>query len=215
MQRLWEGRDVYIIGGGLSLKGFDFSLIHDQRVIGVNDSFLLGSWVDACWFGDNRWWEWNIGKLRNFGGLKATCATFCKDKKGISWYRRNRKGMGIITKGINSISWNRCSGFSAINYAYHLGAHKIILLGFDNKKGPNGELNWHTNHKRKGKNNNPYRRFLECIPSIVEDANNVGLEIVNAGPIYNIPLYEGKKPIVREGKEVQAFPVTTLEETLR
>ncbi|KKN41997.1 hypothetical protein LCGC14_0717570 [marine sediment metagenome] len=203
--RLWEGRVVYIIGGGPSLKGFDFSPIHDQKVIGTNDAFLLGPWVDACWFGDNRWHDWNHEKLRNFGGLKATCAPRIKDRAGIQFFKRtNTDG---LEKKEGVVGWNRCTGSSAINYAYHLGARKVVLLGYDMSGDKDGNYNWHNHHKRRGQKSNPWGRFLECFPAIKEDALKLGLEIVNAGPVYGI------KHVV-DAVEQDVFPCMTLEEAL-
>ena len=50
--KIWKGGTAYIIGGGPSVNDADLSLIHDRRVIGVNNAYSLGGWVDVCWFGD-------------------------------------------------------------------------------------------------------------------------------------------------------------------
>ena len=73
--RMWEGGDVWIIGGGPSItKEFGIpdnivqgvfkkelplsayspymSFLHDKHVIGVNVAYLLGDWVDMVFFGD-------------------------------------------------------------------------------------------------------------------------------------------------------------------
>lgn len=67
--KIWEGGDVWIIGGGPSLtKQFDIpndvvqrvlagnappsvyspymSYLHDKHVIGINVAFLIGDWID-------------------------------------------------------------------------------------------------------------------------------------------------------------------------
>ena len=58
--------------------------------------------------------------------------------------RDRRKGPGISTNP-KAICWNKNSGGSAINLAYHLGGSEstVYLFGFDMSKGPNGEGNWH------------------------------------------------------------------------
>jgi hypothetical protein len=50
--KMWKGQTVFIIGGGPSLNGTPLHLIHEHRVIGVNCAYMLGDWVDVCWFGD-------------------------------------------------------------------------------------------------------------------------------------------------------------------
>lgn len=49
---IWSGGTAWIIGGGPSVKDLDLSPIHQYRVIGVNNAYQFGHWVDACWFGD-------------------------------------------------------------------------------------------------------------------------------------------------------------------
>jgi len=50
--KIWQGSPAFIIGGGPSVNDVDFSLIKHHRIIGVNNSYQLGDWVDVCWFGD-------------------------------------------------------------------------------------------------------------------------------------------------------------------
>lgn len=193
---LWNNATVFIIGGGPTIKDMPLELIHKERVVGVNDAFRLGSWVDVCWFGDNRWFDWNRKALLEFGGLKATCAPRAKNKPGIKWFARGRSN-GICAKA-DTVSWNQNSGASAINYAYHMGANRVILLGFDMKRSEAGEEWWHNHHQLKGRNPNPYPRFLARFPRIKADADKLGLEIINATP----------------GSVLDIFPMKTLEEVL-
>lgn len=184
--RMWEGVTVYILGGGHSLLEEKLELIHDKRVIGVNNSFMLGDWVDVCWFGDPRWYDWNIVDLSEFGGLKACCCGALMGKPGVKVLRRG-KPMGIDLRA-NFISWNRSSGGSAINLAVHFGAKKIVLLGFDMKPSDDqGENNWHNLHKVKTNTSNPYNRFLESFPHIKRDVRELGVEIINSTMCSLIP----------------------------
>ena len=178
--RIWPDSTVYIIGGGESLnKEKDLPLIHDKRVIGCNDAFLLGDWVDVCWFGDNRWWEWNREKLRDFGGLKVCCCSGLKNRIDLKLLSRNGNKSEGIGENPYYVSWNRSTGASAINLAYHFGAKKIVLLGFDMKR-VEGKDNWHDNHKIKHtKTTPPYNRYLQAFIAISKDAKTLGVEIIN------------------------------------
>lgn len=182
--RMWDGAAVYILGGGYSLLDEKLELIHNKRVIGVNTSFMLGDWVDVCWWSDPCWYEWNVVDLSEFGGLKACCCRALIDKPGVKVLNRG-KSMGIDHR-TNFISWNRSSGGSAINLAVHLGAKRIVLLGFDMKPSDDkGEDNWHNLHKVK--KYPPYHRFLESFPHIKKDAGNLGVEIINSTMCSLIP----------------------------
>ena len=184
--RLWEGEVAYIVAGGYSLLKENLELIHDENVIGVNSSFTLGDWVDACWFGDPRFYDWNQKELDEFKGLKACCCAPIKDRGlGIHVLRRGKPD-GLDPRP-DFVSWNKSSGGSAISFAVHLGVRKIVLLGFDMKPSEEGEDNWHNYHKIKGNVKNPYPRFLRAFPHIRRDAKEMGIEIINCTMNSEIP----------------------------
>jgi len=162
-------------------------------VIGINNAYQLGAWIDICWFTDARWFDWHSEKLLSFAGLRVHCANRL-DKVG--WLKRLSRGkpMGIETNP-HVVSWNRCSGSSAINLAYHLGAKRVVLLGFDMRR-VEGRANWHDDHPNPQKD--PYDRFLACYPTIARDAEKLGLEILNATP----------------GSAIDVFPFVSLEEVI-
>lgn len=88
-----------------------------------------------------------------------------------------------ITTTPGRVCWNRCSGLSAINLAYHMGASTVFLLGFDMMH--NGlQKNWHKDHNEVPLKSaeKSYARFLKACPAIKRDADKVGLEIINGNP---------------------------------
>lgn len=191
---LWKNQTAYILGGGPSLLGMDYclgleKLLENKRVIGVNNAFKFGSWIDACWFGDAKWFDWNFKELAKFSGLKVTCNPKFLTKKEFDKHHILVMGRGKsngIEKKAGYVAWNRSSGASAINFAYHLGVKRIVLLGFDmHSSNGNGNVNhnWHKEHKGvsvKNPNFNPYERFLKPFKQIKEEADVLGLEILNA-----------------------------------
>lgn len=193
-QRIWPDSTVYILGGGPSLNDAPLDLIRDERVIGVNNAYLLGDWIDVCWFGDSRWFEWHAKKLLNgFYGLRACCVPRLDDHPGIKTLARG-KPLGIETRP-RFVAWNRNSGGSAINLAYHLGARRIVLIGFDMRR-VDDRANWHEDHPCPQRD--PYERFLMGFPTIAKDAETLGLEILNATP----------------ESAIDAFPIVKLEEVV-
>ena len=91
-----------------------------------------------------------------------------------------------VIKKEGYVAWNRSSGDSAINFAYHLGVKRIVLLGFDmHSSNGNGNINhnWHKEHRGisvKNPNFDPYGRFLKPFKQIKKEADILGLEILNA-----------------------------------
>lgn len=188
--QLCKDRPCFIIGGGFSILHTDLSPVLRGKhfTIGINDAFLLGD-LNICWFGDKRWHEWNEEKLKQFKGIVASCHVNFETHDDVRYLKRGK------SKGIDDregfVSWNLCSGSSAINLAYHLGARLIILIGFDMKPTKvidetTGQIvergQWHENHKidylKKGYN--PYGGYFAALPIIAEDAKRLGVEILNA-----------------------------------
>jgi hypothetical protein len=107
----------------------------------------------------------------------------------IHWVRSFIRGKPVgIEKKSGVIAWNRNSGISAINVAYHFGAKTVVLLGFD-MKSENGDFNWHKSHVEMKLSRNLekrgdriFNRFLKCIPSVAADAQQLGLRVINANP---------------------------------
>ena len=187
--RIWPGSTVYILGGGPSLLNNDLTLIHKERCIGVNNSVFLGDWVDICWFGDVKWWNWHKARLRDYKGLIVTCNMKMRKWKRMKTLSRG-KPQGIDERATH-VSWNRNSGASAINLAYHFGASRVVLLGFDMQR-VNDKKNWHDDHKEK--RHDPFPRHLRPFGQIARDAMSLDLEIINATP----------------GSAIKQFPIMSL-----
>lgn len=191
--KLWPGRTVYIIGGGPSIKELDLTPLHKERVIGCNDAYSLGSWVDVCYFGDYGWIEIHNKEwikrpdgtehpgLFVFPGLKVTCAPSIKTINDKSILRLERRPAGICLLP-GKIAWNTNTGFSAINLAIIFGAKKIVLVGFDMKL-EDGESNWHHNLK-DSPNAILFKKFksgsIRMMKELAEKCPDV--EIINANP---------------------------------
>lgn len=203
--RIWETGRCFIIGGGLSMprqfgvpeeiisrvRDKDDLLspdayspymgsIHGEHVIGVNNAYLLGDWLDVCFFGDCNWYLAHRAALSQWPNLKVGC---CK-KESPEWVEGDRvkflardkaKKVGISTSP-SRLAWGYNSGSSAINLAVHFGVRQVILLGFDMSHKP-GMTHWHRGH---GNERRSYARFLRGFPAIAADAAGLGVEILNA-----------------------------------
>lgn len=192
--RIWSGRTVYIIGGGPSLEGFDWEPLQKERVIGCNDAYQLGQWVDVCCFGDLVWYtDFHQEQLQSFSGLICSFAADPSEvdsyaKRRVRWLKRNCTPNVLETR-TQRIGWYGHTGASAINLAIQFGAKRIVLLGFDMKmKKDKG--NWHTNRKnfsgmKDGQGPRPalYKRFTKGLVLLKAHVDAFGgIEILNAGP---------------------------------
>lgn len=155
--------------------------------------YVPRQWTSAVWFGDSRWLDWHHKYLKGFSGIIAHCAPRHEKNQSLFYYKRGKQS-GIDQRP-SFVAWNKSSGGSAINFAYHLGASKIVLLGYDMHK-VDGKTNWHDDHPSHNKD--PYWRFLRPFPFIAKDAESLNLTIINATP----------------GSAIDCFPIMTLENYL-
>lgn len=184
--RIWPDSTVFIIGGGPSVLEQDLSLIHKHRVIGVNQAFKLGPWVDVCWYGDKDGYDSNIPAICEYGGLIVTCSRVSphQRKAFIKYVARGPKS-GLNLKQRTHVGWNNNSGASAINLAYWLGAKTVVLLGFQMEQASRGErTHWHDDYTHRKKSDgsyvDPYYKFNRHWPDIKRDADKAGFRIINA-----------------------------------
>lgn len=177
----WSGQDAYVVGGGDSLRHFDWDLIRGKNTIGCNSNFILGaSIIKINIFGDRLWWE-KIGKLQGhkFAGRFAACTTTAI-KDAPDWLLsipRTKKQMGL---GTDKLAWNHNTGSLALNLALILGAKRVFLLGFDMKLGQDKKANWH-DLRYESARPDVYPKFLEGWRFVARDLPSVfpGREVVN------------------------------------
>lgn len=209
--KIWKDADVYIIGGGfsiteqfhipknvidkvkkkeLSISAYSpyLSFLHDTHVIGVNASLYLGDWIDFNFFGDLGFWEKNRTQLKAHPAPAITCHAQFENKdgmtrgSGVKYVPQDLQHReGISTRIHPHISWNGNSGAAAINLAYHLGAKRIFLLGFDMRM-VNQQSHWHSEYPKSPQGSQPYGIHLRGFPAIKQDAAILNLKIYNVSP---------------------------------
>lgn len=185
--RVYEERTVFVIGGGPSIKHTPLNLIKDRPVVGCNDAFRLGTWVDWLIFADKRWWSWNyeeVAKWPNRERVVSLCPQLLDDRVDkwpwLKIVRRDEARFGLSVEQ-DTICWNRGCGGAAINLAFLLGARRIVLLGFDMRM-VEGKHNWHDHHQ-KTERDKIYQNSMMPFLKPMSDAMKVtGIQIVNATP---------------------------------
>lgn len=188
--RIWLGETVFILGGGLSLAGFDATVLRSRRVIAVNEAGLsLAPWCDVLFWPDARWLEWNFNRItQHTGQFKITrmdpykrttrCDPDLKERitealpsLGVTHLERER-GRTLSTRRSHVAGLD--GGTNAVNIAFHFGAPCIVLLGFDMRDG-----NFHDRHISK-----PipgcYESFARSLTQMGKALEKHNVEVLNA-----------------------------------
>lgn len=140
-EEVWKDQEVFIIGGGPSLKDFDWTLLHQEYTIGCNTAFTLGEKVcKICVFGDKSWFHVFEEKLSQFKGAVFTNIEAYHHRNHLPWLWTLRRHMTGLHK--DGLGWNGNTGSIAINLALLLGAKKVYLMGYDMQR-INDRPNWH------------------------------------------------------------------------
>ncbi len=159
--KIWEGEECYIIGGGPSLSDFKYwEALKDQNTIGCNGAFELGSEIcNIVFFADGKFWKEYQDELAKFDGLVVTNhAHFQRLSLDLPEWLKVMKRVARFVGTEDTIAFNTNSGASAINLALILGASTVYLLGYDLKKR-DGKNNWH-DLGLDNPSDSRYQRFL-------------------------------------------------------
>jgi len=212
---IWEGGECWIIGGGKSMpEQFNITpdiidqvclgrlppsayspymeSIHDRHIIGINNIYQIGTWIDVVFFGDSSWHLKHRRILAQWPGLKVSCSPkFAKRKRenseGIKFLAKDTEHRLGISGNPSKVAWNGNSGGAAISLAGHFGVKKIFLLGFDmNAQGKH--THWHGSHG--GVKPPPFKRHLRGFPAIASDAKKMGIEILNVSKKSAIDVFQ-------------------------
>jgi len=172
-EKIWQDQDCFIIGGGTSLRNFDWSVLEHENTIGCNNAFRLGPKVcNICIFCDKgfifdsdepRWGFYE--ELSKFPNPIVTNDDQLRNRKEpwLKYIPRKVRGLGIETLG-----YNANTGAAAINLALMLGASTIYLLGFDMFLDNNGKPNWH-NHLIDKPGSDVYARMVSAFIHVRKD----------------------------------------------
>lgn len=172
--RLWPGETFALLGCGPSLTQADVDLCRGQaRVIAINHAHTLASWADVLYACDARFWNWQKG-VPSFTGLKYALEADAAKWPGVHVLKNTGvEGLDLEPTGLKT---GQNSGFQAINLAVHLGAVKILLLGYD-MQGTHffGNYPWAPQHP-------PFHSFLDRFATVVEPLKALGVEVINCTP---------------------------------
>ncbi len=172
---LWPGETVVLLGSGPSLSVADVNAVRGRaRVIALNKSYAVAPWAEVLYACDAKFWEWEQG-APGFPGLKYSIDPTAAKWPGVQ-VLRNTGPLGL-ERDPTGLRTGKNSGFQSINLAVHLGAARILLLGYDLSPAPNGRTHWHADHPDRRVS--PYAEMREAFASLVDPLAAIGVPVVN------------------------------------
>jgi len=200
LPQLAVGGTVVCIASGPSLKAEDVDYVKGKAtVIAINDAVRLAPWADVVYSSDKRWMMANCKKLQSHPGIKVRVhakhdiptsrpvdGRHCPDCRLRLPTGRPCWCAGIVTlknAGYTGLSLDPeaivapdNSGSSAINVAVHLGAKRILLLGYD--MGPhNGRRHFFDTEPQSCQSD--FYKFRKLTATMVEPLKAAGIEVLN------------------------------------
>jgi hypothetical protein len=195
----WTGERCFIIGGGESLKGFDFSLLNNELTIALNRSFeylesTIILWMDSQSFyrdlmnGDlgedvkeKFYWSRSIKVALNIQDVPYPPEI----------YTINSSGTQVLSPSIEvGLGHGGNSGYTALNMAVCLGANPIYLLGFDMKGDGKGNQSWFHDGYKKTQRESVYKRFIENFNFAAPLIKEKGIKVINLNPESNLRCFD-------------------------
>jgi hypothetical protein len=181
VERAFPGETIVCVASGPSLTPEDVAYCQGRaRVVAVKDTIQLAPWADVLYGSGadgGSWWTRNGPRLVSLVSRRYTL-----DQQAAAWATVLRyTGIDGLERDPSALRTGKTSGYAAINLAVHLGASRIVLLGFDLQEGPGRQQRWFGTHPW------PTRAWCElgqlCAPvfsTLVAPLAELGIEIVNA-----------------------------------
>lgn len=191
--RIYVGETFFLLAGGPSLRSFDPERLRGRFVITINDSWRMKPDATVCYFCDASWWELSSavnapsldGRIRFHDSIYRS-----RWVSGSSDFREHPQvnalsitgqiGLEVLPTGLRHGS---NSGYQAINLAYHFGAKRIVLLGYD-MKTEGRRTHWHDSLREPEHvfSKTLSQSMLPLFDHLVEPLKNAGVEVINANP---------------------------------
>lgn len=208
----WDGKPCFIVGGGPSLKDFDWAKLEGHRTIGINRAFECFD-PTIIFSMDPQFINWIMGDKyaqlvsdgtetkAKFLASTAYKVWFCSHPvelpKDIFIVRIAKNYFyGLRNFTLHSMREGIChgdnSGYAALNLAVCLGANPIYLLGFDCKH-ENGKSHWHNGHIQKQEKERA-EKWVKRFNVAAEVLAPTNFRVVNLNPDSALECFEKMRP---------------------
>lgn len=181
----WVGETGWIIGGGTSARGFDFSRLRG-RIIAINDSYLDVPQADFLMFSDPRWWRAHRSDpaIQNFRGQIISLIN-PKTEDDPRFLRL----MTLPPPGLVSpvaVARRSTTSTAALDFMAQKGCVRIGMIGFDGKKDEAGKTHRYAPHPDAAVPQ--WKEHAKDFALMAPRLRDLGVEVIVANPesIYSV-----------------------------
>ena len=183
-------KEIFMVGGGPSLKDFDWKRLDGKDCFAINRSYEVLPNAKYLYFADwDFWGRHQKGLLAHScnidtGYAKNLCKKQIVHDRVTEYKLTGADGLDTKSPGIRH---GRNGGYAAINVAYHLGYKRIYLLGYDMGR-VGGESHWHNGHPRIDPES-IYKTMMKHYDNFVQPLKNAKIEVFNLNPNSNLKVF--------------------------
>lgn len=148
----FRGKRCFLIGGGESLRSFDFDKIKEEYTIGINKSFLhfpsnFLYLSDASFYSKIQADPDLVSKWREFKGIKVMPSPQIENMMVDCYTIRRNNKYTLPSSFKDGINPGNNSGYGALMLAISLGFSVIYLLGYDFHC--HSSTHWHEGYEKQ------------------------------------------------------------------
>ena len=187
----WKGDPCFIVGGGPSLRGFDFLRLPEDRTIVINRAFESMPWARVLFSMDSLYYREASRKPETdpgrFPGFKVWLDTHGFPYKDVLLVK-SRGECGLSESLKLGLYHGANSGYGAVGLAACLGASPIYLLGFDmDFSGP--RTHFHSGYVMKT-GREKVMRYIKNFEALAPLLADRGIRVVNLSPVSALRCFE-------------------------
>lgn len=170
-----DGETFVAVASGPSLARWQSEYIRDKaRAISTNTSFRAIEKGQIAYGCDGVWWDRYHEEAEDW--QRWTGDKEAAQKYGLNLVTvKGGKGLCLAPWAVNS---GGNSGYQVLNLAYHMGASRIVMIGYD-MQYTGGEVHWHGHHPEGFINDAQFRKWIPRFDALAADLEAEGVEVIN------------------------------------
>ena len=188
VQPIFRGKTCFIIGGGPSLSKIDWNQLAGKNTIAINKAFISYPNADVLYWTDSRFYSWYKNRIDQYKGIKYAIRFNATQNGEVQLLNRGIR-FGLETRA-DTLAHGNNSGYAAINLAYHLGAKKIVLLGYD-MGNVGGKSHYHEGYSatRTTSDEIYQKQFIPGFTFIANELKKKNIEVWNGCPTSKLTVF--------------------------